>query len=196
MRAFFRHIYPSLKRLIDCLVSAALLVVFLLPMVATWVAVRMTSEGPGLFWSKRVGRNGQVFSMPKFRTMTSCSKVMSRELATEADCRLTPIGGFLRRSSLDELPQLWSVFMGHMSLIGPRPVLPEDRAATLRASCERTMAVRPGITGLAQVNGRNFVTPRRKARYDAFYAREMCLMLDAKIALTTLGMLHRTDLVK
>jgi O-antigen biosynthesis protein WbqP len=185
-----------LKRAID-FVAALTFFVLLLPLMAgLWLAVRLTSKGPGLFWSERVGRNGKVFRMPKFRTMTVCSKVLSRELAGENDCKMTPIGDFLRRTSLDEIPQFWSVLLGHMSLIGPRPVLPQDKAAALRASCDYTLSVRPGITGLAQVNGRNFVSPRRKARYDAFYAREMCLMLDAKILLATIGILHRHDLVQ
>ncbi|MGB6317696.1 MAG: sugar transferase [Litorimonas sp.] len=196
MFAFGRKYYPILKRAMDLLVGLLFFTALLVPMMIIWLAVRLTSKGPGLFWSERVGRNGRIFRMPKFRTMTTCSKVMSRELAGADDCKMTPIGQFLRNTSLDEVPQFWSVIMGHMSLIGPRPVLASDLAAELRASCEATMSVRPGITGLAQINGRNFVTPRRKVRYDAFYAREMCLVLDMKILMTTIGILHRHDLVK
>ena len=165
-------------------------------LLLVWIAVRLTSSGPGLFWSDRIGRNGKVFRMPKFRTMTTCSKVISRENATSEDIKFTPIGLFLRKSSIDELPQFYSVFVGDMSLIGPRPVLPADEAAQLRASCMETMKLRPGITGLAQVNGRNFVKPRQKARYDAFYAKNYCAIFDLKIIGRTIGILSNTDLVQ
>lgn len=193
---FIRDLYPAIKRGID--VSAAIVLLILLSplMAAIWVAVRLTSSGPGIFWSDRVSRDGSTFPMPKFRTMTVCSKIVSRELATDEDCKLTPIGSLLRKSSLDELPQIWSILVGHMSFIGPRPVLPTDQAAMLRRRYSELSTVRPGITGLAQVKGRNFVSPRDKARYDAFYARELCMLLDIKITIETLGILHRTEMVK
>ena len=191
-----RKYYPVLKRATDFVVATMFFAVLFVPMLIIWIAVKLTSDGPGLFWSERVGRDNKVFLMPKFRTMTVCSKVMSREIAADGDCQVTLLGQFLRNTSLDELPQLWSVIMGHMSLIGPRPVLPFDLAAQLRAACPVTMSVRPGITGLAQIKGRNFVTPHRKVRYDAFYSRNMCLILDMKILLSTIGILHRHDLVQ
>lgn len=193
---YVRDIYPAFKRVIDLIGAITLLAVLSPLLIVVWGLVRVTSKGPGIFWSKRVGREGRIFNMPKFRTMTTCSKVMSRELATDEDCKLTPIGGFLRKSSLDELPQLVSILMGHMSFIGPRPVLPDDGATALRQHYHELTKVRPGITGLAQVKGRNLVTIRDKVRYDAFYAREMCLLLDAKIILKTVGILHRTELIK
>jgi len=188
--------YPAVKRCIDML-GAAILLVFLLPvMVGLYIAVSVTSEGPALFWSQRVGRKGRTFNMPKFRTMTVGSKVMARELATDDDCRLTPIGGLLRKSSLDELPQLWSIILGHMSFIGPRPLLPCDEGSVSRQEYAEIANIRPGITGLAQVNGRNLVNPRDKARYDVFYARRVCLILDVKILLPTFKILTRTEMVK
>lgn len=193
---FIRDYYPTFKRAID-IVGAVILLILLSPlMLIIAAAVWSTSKGSALFWSDRVAKGGGTFRMPKFRTMTICSKVMSRELAGQDDCKLTPIGAFLRKSSLDELPQLWSIACGHMSFIGPRPVLPFDDAARLRKGYAELSAIRPGITGLAQIKGRNFVNPRNKARYDAFYAREMCLFLDMKIVFKTIGILHRTELVK
>lgn len=188
--------YPLLKRTFDFVVALCALLVLFVPLTLVWVLVRLTSKGPGLFWSDRVGRGGLIFRMPKFRTMTTCSKVVSREHAKPSDIKMTPIGQFLRKTSIDELPQLYSVLVGHMSLIGPRPVLPGDEATRLRSTCHKTMAVRPGITGLAQIKGRNNVSPRQKARYDAFYAREMCMILDAKILMKTFQILHRTDYVR
>lgn len=185
-----------LKRAIDFIVALVALLVLFLPLLIVWSLVRLTSKGPGLFWSERVGRNGKVFKMPKFRTMTTCSKVVSREVAAPTDVTFTSIGPFLRKTSIDELPQLYSVLIGDMSFIGPRPVLPNDEAVYHRSSCKNTLLIRPGITGLAQVNGRNNVTPQRKARYDAFYARKMCLVLDTKILTKTVMILHRTDFVK
>ena len=185
-----------MKRVLDLVVSLIALVILFVPLLLVWLAVKFTSSGPGFFWSNRVGRDGKIFRMPKFRTMTTCSKVVSREKVCEKDITLTPIGQFLRKTSIDELPQLYSVLVGHMSLIGPRPVLPEDEATQLRSNCTDTMKIRPGITGLAQVNGRNNVSPRRKAQYDAFYARNMCMVFDAKILAKTVQILHRTDFVR
>ena len=193
---FARKYYPAVKRLID-LVGAVVLLVFFAPLLLiVWCLVRLTSEGPGLFWSERVGRNGTTFMMPKFRTMTRDSKLLSRELAQPGDCSVTELGHILRKSSIDELPQLWCILRGDMSFIGPRPVLPNDQAVKIRDMYEGVSKVRPGMTGLAQINGRNLVSPRNKARYDAFYAREVCLFLDAKIVMKTLAILHRTEMVK
>lgn len=196
MFSYFRLCYPVLKRTVDIIVSLLALIGLAIPLLFVWAAVKLTSPGPGLFWSDRVGRNGKIFKMPKFRTMTVCSKIVSREKAAECDITLTPIGQFLRTSSIDELPQFYSVLIGDMSLIGPRPVLPEDEASVLRSSCEKTMKIRPGITGLAQIKGRNFVSPRHKARYDAFYAHNMCAVFDAKIIAKTVSILRRTDYVQ
>lgn len=196
MLASIRHIYRPLKRFADVIAALSLLAILLVPMLFVWALVRLTSPGPGLFWSSRLGKNGNIFQMPKFRTMTVCSKVMARELATDQDVRITPIGNFLRRTSVDELPQIWSVLIGHMSFIGPRPVLPCDEAADLRALHSDALKVRPGITGLAQVNGRNYVNPRNKVRYDVFYVQNLCLMLDIKIAFQTFRILRQYNLIR
>lgn len=192
----FRAHYGSIKRCMDFAISGALLILLCPLFLGLVIAVKTTSSGGVFFWSERVGLNGNTFQMPKFRSMTSCSKVMSREIATDADIKLSPIGNFIRKLSLDELPQLWSVFKGDMSLIGPRPLLTNDYANAQRQVTPAIYSVKPGITGLAQVNGRSFITPRNKVKYDLFYAQRVCMILDFKIAFKTIGTVLNTDLVK
>ena len=176
------------KRWFDLSVSASLLL-FLVPfLLCVWVLVKMTSKGPGLYWSRRVGLGGDMFMMPKFRTMQVEAPSIPRE-ALDATCGyLTPIGQFLRKLSIDELPQLWSVVVGDMSLVGPRPLLSNDPTTKIRRTLfPECFSVRPGITGLAQVNGRNSVKPKAKARYDAFYAVHCHAGMDFHILLRTAG---------
>ena len=193
---WFRSGYPIIKRLIDVTASFIMLVSLTPILLIVAIAVTVTSKGPVLFWSLRRGINGEAFSMPKFRTMTMCSKIMSIEVASESDVCFTPIGQFLRKTSLDELPQFWSVIKGDMSLIGPRPLLFDDYANVHREKHPAIYSVRPGITGLAQVNGRSFISPRNKIRYDAFYAGRVCMVLDLKIIAKTFGVILNTKLVK
>lgn len=184
-----RRLYPIAKRIGDVAIALPALVAFLPVIGAFWVAVRMTSRGPGLHWSKRVGRNGAVFQMPKLRTMEQDAPVMAREAFTPATDKTTPLGRVLRAHSLDELPQFWSILRGDMSLIGPRPLLPNDPASEERRQRPVCLSVRPGMTGLAQIRGRNHVQPRRKARYDAFYASRQSAGFDAWIVWQTLSAL-------
>ena len=192
----FQALYPDVKRILDILVSG-LALVFMAPLLLLLcLLVKITSRGPALFWSERTGYKGQPFMMPKLRTMTEGSKIMSRESADNNDISVTPIGHILRKCSLDELPQLWCVFKGEMSLIGPRPLLVHDRAADQRRARPQIYDVKPGITGLAQVNGRNFISMRNKVRFDAFYADRVCLFLDAKILYRTVGTVLNFKLVQ
>lgn len=193
---YFRVIYPSVKRGSDIIVSSIMLLALVPLLLTLFLLVRVTSAGPALFWSERTGFKGKTFVMPKFRTMTQCSKVMSRECANDADISVTSIGYILRKSSLDELPQLWCVLRGEMSLIGPRPLLTNDIASEQRRAKPEIFNVKPGITGLAQVNGRNFISSRNKIRYDAFYSQNLCLFLDIKILYRTIGTVFNFKLVK
>lgn len=177
----------SVKRALDILVSASALVILAPLMLLIWLAVYVTSGGPGLFWSQRVGRDGCIFWMPKYRTMTEGAPLSPREVLEGADGHITPVGAWLRRSALDELPQLYCILVGDMSVIGPRPLLPNDPAVAARRHFPAATAARPGLSGLAQVVGRNSVTPRRKARLDAFYARRASFGLDAQIFWRTAG---------
>jgi O-antigen biosynthesis protein WbqP len=188
--------YAPVKRIIDVCVSFVMLILLSPVLLLTGIAVKLTSKGPALYWSDRRGLNGEVFSMPKLRTMTICSKEISREVATDNDIRFTPIGRFLRKTSLDELPQLWSVLTGEMSLVGPRPLIVADQAEKARFQKSGIYDVKPGITGLAQINGRSFISVENKARYDAFYASRICLFLDFKILMKTALILFKTKLVK
>jgi O-antigen biosynthesis protein WbqP len=180
---------PPIKRAFDIVASLAALIILSPLMALIWVLVVATSPGPALHTSQRVGRFGRVFNMPKFRTMYVGGPSCAREDLGAAAQRITPLGRVLRRSGLDELPQLVSVLCGDMSLIGPRPLLLNDPAAKERAKFPSALDVRPGISGLAQVSGRNLVTPRRKARLDAFYARAASLRLDLVLVVRTLAVI-------
>ena len=173
------------KRLFDLTFAAAALVLLAPVLVLIWSAIRLTSKGPGLFWSERIGRHGAPFLMPKFRTMLIAAPEAPRELLANPDAHITSIGKVLRRWSLDELPQLLCVIAGDMSLVGPRPLIGADPAHKARTAYAEALSVRPGLTGLAQVRGRNLVSPRRKARLDAFYARMRSGWFDVELIART-----------
>lgn len=175
----------SIKRLFDVLVAASALAVFSIPMAMIALTVSLTSAGPTLYWSKRVGRENRLFSMPKFRTMRIDTPVVATHLLTDPSRHLTPIGGFLRKTSLDELPQFWSILVGHMSLVGPRPALfnQDDLIASrTKAGVHR---LTPGLTGWAQVNGRDELEIPDKVAYDVEYGRRMSFMFDLQILIMT-----------
>ncbi|MDI6743626.1 MAG: sugar transferase [Smithella sp.] len=141
----------------------------------------MTSPGPAFYWSERVGRNNQNFPMPKFRTMFEGSPEMATHLLQDADNYLTPFGKFLRRTSLDELPQLWSVLKGDMSLVGPRPALfNQDDLIKLRTE-KNISALTPGITGWAQINGRDDLPIPVKVSFDEYYLHHQTFLFDLEI---------------
>jgi len=182
------------KRSFDIVVSASALAVLSPLLVVVWALVRMTSRGPGIFWSQRVGFAGEPFRMPKFRSMYVEAPSHAREALPDAANHVTAIGDFIRRSSIDELPQLWSVLVGDMSLIGPRPLLENDPTTRLRRNdYPEIFTVRPGITGLAQVNGRNHVHGHRKVRYDALYAKRCTAKMDAFILVRTVSVVLNAD---
>ena len=144
-----------MKRLLDIAVSIAAFVILALPMLLIAASVRFTSSGPALYWSDRVGRKNRIFRMPKFRTMRVDAPVVATHLLNGPERYLTPIGSLLRKSSLDELPQLWSILKGDMSFVGPRPALfNQDNLISLRTE-KGVHELVPGLTGWAQVNGRD-----------------------------------------
>jgi O-antigen biosynthesis protein WbqP len=183
--------YQSAKRATDIVVSGSVLVVLALPLLLLAGLVRVTSPGPAIHWSKRVGRGNALFLMPKFRTMRIETPQVPTHLLTEPGLWLTPIGGFLRRTSLDELPQLISVLKGDMSLVGPRPALfNQDDLVALRTAAG-VEALRPGLTGWAQVNGRDELPIPDKVTLDAEYLRRRSFAFDLKIlAMTLAGVLR------
>jgi O-antigen biosynthesis protein WbqP len=173
------------KRAIDILLSAMALGVLAVPILLVALAVKLTSRGPILYWSDRVGRDNKVFRMPKFRTMRVDTPVVATHLLESPDRWLTPIGSILRRSSLDELPQLWSIVVGDMSVVGPRPALFNQHDLVELRTQRGVHKVRPGLTGWAQINGRDEIPIPEKVAYDAWYLDHQSLAVDLRIILLT-----------
>ena len=174
-----------IKRGFDLLVAILVGLVCLFPMVVIYLAVRLTSAGPALYWSDRVGRNNVIFKMPKFRSMRIHTPAVATHLLTNPGQYLTPIGGFLRKSSLDELPQLLSILKGDMSFVGPRPALfNQHDLIALRTEANVQLLV-PGLTGWAQINGRDEIPIPQKVALDRDYLERQSLWLDLKILILT-----------
>ena len=181
-----------LKRFFDFTFAVSTLVFFAIPMICIALAVFFSSKGPVFFWSERVGLNGESFKMPKFRTMLIDTPAVATHLLNNPDIYLSPIGGFLRRTSLDELPQLISVLKGDMSFVGPRPALfNQDDLVALRTENGVYQLV-PGLTGLAQVCGRDELPIPEKVALDVEYMERQSLWFDIYILwLTVLKVLVR-----
>lgn len=181
-----------MKRLFDLAVALVAAVFLALPIVMTALAVKLTSPGPALYWSDRVGRHNRIFRMPKFRSMRIDTPAVATHLLQNPEQWLTPIGSFLRKSSLDELPQLWSILKGDMSFVGPRPALfNQDDLIALRTE-KGVHELVPGLTGWAQVNGRDELPIPQKVALDAEYLQRRSLTFDLKVLwMTTLKVLVR-----
>jgi len=174
-----------MKRLFDLVLGIFLAALFALPLLLVAIAVRLTSPGPALYWSDRVGKNNQIFRMPKFRSMRTGTPAVATHLLDSPQSFLTPIGGFLRRSSLDELPQIWSVLVGDMSFVGPRPALfNQDDLIALRTERQLHTLV-PGLTGWAQVNGRDELPIPVKVDLDVEYMQKQSFFFDIYILYLT-----------
>lgn len=173
------------KRALDALLAAAALLVLAIPIALVAVAVKLTSRGPALYWSERIGRDNRTFRMPKFRSMRVDTPVVATHLLESPDRWLTPIGSFLRRSSLDELPQLWSILVGDMSIVGPRPALFNQHDLIELRTQRGVHRLRPGLTGWAQINGRDEIPIPQKVAYDTWYLEHRSLALDLRIVLLT-----------
>ncbi len=158
-----------LKRAIDLILLMIALVFLAIPMLIVAIMVKITSPGPIVFWSDRVGQYNRIFRMPKFRTMQVNTPNVATHLLVGAGSYLTPVGGFLRKSSLDELPQLWSVLLGNMSFVGPRPALYNQDDLIAMRTARGVEVLVPGITGWAQVNGRDELDLEQKVNLDAQY---------------------------
>jgi len=184
-----------MKRLFDLMLAVAVAFLMLVPFVLVWITVRLTSKGPALYWSDRVGRGNKIFRMPKFRSMRLGTPTVASHLLDDPKTYLTPIGSFLRKSSLDELPQLWSILKGDMSFVGPRPALfNQDDLIALRTQAGVDQLL-PGLTGWAQVNGRDELPILLKVALDNEYMQRMSLGFDFKILwLTALKVLSRDGL--
>jgi O-antigen biosynthesis protein WbqP len=175
----------SIKRVFDLCVALGAAFILAIPLLIIAAIIRLTSKGPALYWSARVGRNNEIFKMPKFRTMGIDTPVVATHLLSDPKRFLTPIGAFLRKSSLDELPQIWSIIMGDMSFVGPRPALfNQDDLITLRTTYGVEKLV-PGLTGWAQIHGRDELPIPEKVKLDAEYLCQQSFMLDMKIIFLT-----------
>jgi O-antigen biosynthesis protein WbqP len=180
------------KRLFDLTVALVAAVFLVLPILIVALAVRLTSPGPVLYWSDRVGRQNRIFKMPKFRSMRIDTPAVATHLLQNPEQWLTPIGSLLRKSSLDELPQLWSILKGDMSFVGPRPALfNQDDLIAFRTE-KGVHELVPGLTGWAQVNGRDELPIPKKVQLDVEYLQRRSLLFDLKILwMTALKVLAR-----
>ena len=182
-----------MKRVFDICLGCLAALVLLLPVLLVGLAVRMTSKGPALYWSDRVGRNNVIFKMPKFRSMRVGTPDVATHLLADAASHLTPIGSFLRKSSLDELPQLWSILMGDMSFVGPRPALFNQQDLIALRTEQGVHTLVPGLTGWAQVNGRDELPIPEKVKLDVAYLQCQSLWFDIRILWLTLVKVLRRD---
>ncbi len=183
---------PVLKRSFDLALAILAALLLAVPLLLVAVLIRMTSAGPVLYWSERVGRDNHIFRMPKFRSMRVGTPAVATHLLSNPSVHLTPVGPFLRKSSLDELPQLWSILKGDMSFVGPRPALfNQDDLIELRTRLGVEKLV-PGLTGWAQINGRDELPIPEKVALDAEYLQKQSLWFDVQILwLTALKVVRR-----
>lgn len=182
-----------MKRLFDLVLALMASVVLIVPIVVVAFLVRVTSPGPAIYWSNRVGRHNRIFRMPKFRSMRVDTPAVATHLLSNPDAYLTPIGAFLRKSSLDELPQLWSILKGDMSFVGPRPALfNQDDLIALRTE-QGVDKLAPGLTGWAQINGRDELPIPEKVAFDVEYLNRRSLAFDLRILLLTFLKVVRRD---
>ena len=170
-----------MKRFFDFLLASFVGLIFLLPLCTLVILVRLTSKGPAIYWSDRVGKRNHIFKMAKLRTMKVDAPVVATHLLADPKSQLTPIGGFLRKSSLDEIPQLWNILRGDMSFVGPRPALfNQNDLIALRTQYGVDILV-PGLTGWAQLNGRDELSIGEKVKFDYEYLQNQSFLFDLKI---------------
>ena len=182
-----------MKRVFDILVGCMAALLLLVPVLLVAIAVRLTSKGPALYWSDRVGRNNVIFKMPKFRSMRMGTAAVATHLLADARSHLTPIGSFLRKSSLDELPQLWSILVGDMSFVGPRPALFNQQDLIALRTQQGVHNLVPGLTGWAQVNGRDELPIPEKVELDVAYLQRQSLRFDIHILWMTFVKVLKRD---
>lgn len=182
-----------MKRLFDLALGLIAALCLLLPIAVVGLLVRLTSPGPALYWSDRVGRNNVIFKMPKFRSMRVGTPAVATHLLADPASHLTPIGSFLRKSSLDELPQLWSILVGDMSFVGPRPALFNQHDLVALRTQHGVDTLLPGLTGWAQVNGRDELPIPQKVALDVEYLQRRSLWFDIRILWLTFVKVLRRD---
>lgn len=182
-----------MKRVFDIVLGMIAAVILCIPFLIVALAVKLTSTGPVLYWSNRVGRHNVLFKMPKFRSMKVGTPAVATHLLTNPHAHLTPIGSFLRKSSLDELPQLWSILVGDMSFVGPRPALFNQQDLIDLRTEYGVDVLLPGLTGWAQVNGRDELPIPLKVQLDVIYLQRQSLLFDLRILWMTFVKVLRRD---
>ncbi|MDB5843510.1 MAG: sugar transferase [Polaromonas sp.] len=182
-----------MKRAFDLFLALVAAFILAVPVVLVALLVRLTSPGPALYWSDRVGRHNRIFRMPKFRSMRVGTPAVATHLLTDPGAYLTPIGSFLRKSSLDELPQLWSILAGDMSFVGPRPALFNQHDLVEMRTRFGVHELVPGLTGWAQINGRDELPIPEKVKLDVEYLQRQSLWLDIRILWMTFVKVIRRD---
>lgn len=173
----------GMKRGLDLVLALTATLILAIPMLLVALVVRLTSRGPAVYWSRRVGKDNQIFLMPKFRSMRIDTPQLATHLLTDSDKWITPVGRFLRVTSLDEMPQLYNILRGDMSFVGPRPALfNQDDLIAMRTACGVSRLV-PGLSGWAQINGRDELSIPEKVKLDEYYLQHQSLAFDLKILL-------------
>ena len=182
-----------MKRIFDIALAMIASLILLFPLVVTALLVKVTSRGPALYWSDRVGRDNRIFKMPKFRSMRVGTPAVATHLLSNPDTYLTPVGSFLRRSSLDELPQLWNILKGDMSFVGPRPALFNQQDLIELRTKASVHTLIPGLTGWAQINGRDELPIPQKVALDVEYLHRRSMIFDIYIIFMTAMKVIRRD---
>jgi len=182
-----------MKRLFDLTLGLSAAIVLFLPILFIAILVRLTSKGPALYWSDRVGKGNAIFRMPKFRSMRLGTPAVATHLLSDPGAYLTPIGSFMRKSSLDELPQLWNIVVGDMSFVGPRPALFNQHDLIALRTQSGVHELVPGLTGWAQVNGRDELPIPQKVELDVEYLRRRSFWFDIRILWLTFVKVLRRD---
>jgi O-antigen biosynthesis protein WbqP len=175
-----------MKRAFDIIFALLILICISIPLLIVAILIKLTSRGPVLYWSDRIGKDNRIFKMPKFRTMNINTPAVATHLLQNPEQYLTPIGQFLRKSSLDELPQILSILKGDMSFVGPRPALFNQHDLIQLRTQKNIHTLTPGLTGWAQINGRDTIPIPLKVDYDEYYYKNRSFFLDMKICLLTL----------
>jgi O-antigen biosynthesis protein WbqP len=182
-----------MKRIVDLVIAVMATMVLAIPILLVAIVVKLTSYGPALYWSDRIGRDNTIFKMPKFRSMKFGTPAVATHLLDDPDSYLTPIGSFLRKSSLDELPQLWSIIKGDMSFVGPRPALFNQEDLIMLRTKSGVHELTPGLTGWAQINGRDELPIPEKVALDVEYQQRQTLWFDMYIIFRTAMKVIRRD---
>ena len=185
-----------MKRFLDFILSLIAILLFAIPMLIVAVVIKMNSKGPILFKQQRIGKNGEMFQIYKFRSMYIETPNVSTEALGDPSAYITPVGKFIRKTSLDELPQLFNILKGDMSIVGPRPALYNQYDLIKMRDDVNVNSIRPGLTGYAQIMGRDFISDQEKVAYDQYYVENQSLLFDLKIIWNTFFSVIKSEGVK